>query len=612
VVLLLTGPVTFISFACLLLCGGMLSLAAAALAQLLHQRLDLSAWRGWMRGHIPLLWAGSLPVWGIFLFFFGASGSFVWGCYTSAVLAVVLAFANYLMLRYREQTIVPRDLIMALNLRKLLGMISPVAVLALLAGLVLFGGLELILDRVLLPTPAYPLAWRLPAALAGALLVISFCRAGRDKSPARRLMQRCGADYAPLLLYGNTHALFEKNGFLAAFLSLCGRPIMEKPEDYGRDAVFRVVGRYSLQGAPPRGRRPHILYIMSEAFSDPTRLAGLHLDKDPIPRIRALMERCPSGYVLAPGYGGGTAHCEFEALSGFSTALTGGISPFENAVNRHESFPALPRRLRGLGYRTVALHPYQRGMYARTEAYPAMGIDRFIDQSGMRHLGKPDGSPYISDAEAYKEALDLLNASEQPLFLHLVTMQNHGDYARKDRFANTIKAGGLPCEADNRALETYVQGLRYTDEATASFLEKLGRRGDEVLVVFWGDHLPGVYPGGFIRDKKRSRYETPFFIWSNRQLPHAAFGTRSPMLLPTLASGLAGLPPTPFDLLLRELDLELHGIHERFCVDARDMTVPPDSLSPRAAELLGRLRMIQYDALLGEHYAEKAGFFGGS
>jgi len=40
--------------------------------------------------------------------------------------------------------------------------------------------------------------------------------------------------------------------------------------------------------------------------------------------------------------------------------------------------------------------------------------------------------------------------------------------------------------------------------------------------------------------------------------------------------------------------------------------VPPDSLSPRAAELLGRLRMIQYDALLGEHYAEKAGFFGGS
>ena len=158
-------------------------------------------------------------------------------------------------------------------------------------------------------------------------------------------------------------------------------------------------------------------------------------------------------------------------------------------------------------------------------------------------------------------------------------------------------------------METYVQGLRYTDAATARLLEQLSVWKEEVLVVFWGDHLPGVYPAGFLNGHEREKLETPFFIWANFTLENRDYGTRSPMLLPSLVSGLAGLPATPYDRFLADFQQQIHGVHFRFLVDARDELVLPEALDFRSRNLLEELKLLQYDTMLGGGFARRSGFF---
>lgn len=60
--------------------------------------------------------------------------------------------------------------------------------------------------------------------------------------------------------------------------------------------------------------------ILSETFSDPTRVPGVSFTLDPIPNIRNVKNTTTSGLMLSPGYGGGTANIEYQALTGLNLA----------------------------------------------------------------------------------------------------------------------------------------------------------------------------------------------------------------------------------------------------------------------------------------------------
>ena len=55
-----------------------------------------------------------------------------------------------------------------------------------------------------------------------------------------------------------------------------------------------------------------VIMILSETFSDPTRVPGIELTEDPMPDIRSIKETTTSGLMLSPGYGGGTANIEIR------------------------------------------------------------------------------------------------------------------------------------------------------------------------------------------------------------------------------------------------------------------------------------------------------------
>lgn len=584
------------------------SLLLVAAVQIFDRCFDARAAVGWITKHMPLylLTAFAVALW---LWLWAAlTGGVAAAVCIGGIIVLILGFVNYLVRVYRHKPFVPRDFAMAMNMGQLAAMISPLMVAAIVGALTLTATRCVFLFR-LAPDSGWPVFLRLTTGFASLAILAGLILLNREKNPLRRLFCLFGADFNSYRV--NVFGSYDRNGFLTAFLERIAAPLMPMPGGYSRHEVERIASKYNDM-ARSRGRRtaraeklPHIVFVMSEAFSDPLAF-GMSWSEDPIPFIRSIMNGRAAWRSLCPGYGGGTAHCECEALTGISTALCGDASPYENRIAKRKSFPSYVRLFKDAGYRTVALHPYNDTMYARPKAYAAIGFEDFITQTGMRHTAKPDNSPYISDSEAYGEVVDMLREAGGHTFIHLVTMQNHGDY-KPGRFNNKIRVNGVSGKAA-ASLETYAQGLRHTDEATKAFLEDLKSLDRDTVVLFWGDHLPCVYPEAAIAPYRMERYLTPAFCHFTGYTPRINNAVRSPVFFARLLAKAAGLPPRGFDMLLDNLGKRVYGIHMDFTLDRRGnlRDGEPDG---KSGELLREYEIILYDLLEGEGWAEKAGFF---
>jgi len=592
--------------ACLLLAGALLSLSLVLVTQLLHFQFSFPTTLRWVLEKPGMLLAGMLMVYGVWLLLFFGVGRFLPACFLTSALALLMAVINWLKYLYRGEPFVPRDFAMALNLGQLAQMVSPVIGFFMLVAVLAAAGICILVCRFW-PRRRFSPVQQIGGLVLAAALAVSTLTGGFTHNPVRGVYRLLGADLASYAL--NVYGSYDENGFFTAFSSQIGQPLMVRPQGYGREAVEAIVEEYAAKSSAANAQAgaaacsPNIVYVMSEAFSDPTLFPAYTFSRDPLPAIRQRMAELPSGRALVPGRGGATAHCEFEALTGFSIAYCGGISAYENNLNRQKVFPALPRTLAERGYRTVALHPYNSSMYARPKAYAAMGFDEFLDQTAMRHTEKTADNPYISDESAYNEVLELLGETQEPAFVHLVTMQNHGGY-KAGRFGNGLTVTGEDAKSAAK-VETYSRGLALTDSATDAFLEELAGLAEDTVVVFWGDHLPMTgYPEEYLERQGLGQYETPLFFWTSYPVENRDLGALSPIFFPYLVNELAGGEQTPYLALLEELSGELRGVRTTGVVTAQgDFTEEYD------LPVLEKYRIIQYDSLLGGQYAQEAGFF---
>ena len=69
--------------------------------------------------------------------------------------------------------------------------------------------------------------------------------------------------------------------------------------------------------------------------------------------------------------------------------------------------------------------------------------------------------------------------------------------------------------ADLDTIESYLQGLHYTDNATQAFLDKLNKLKRPVTLVWYGDHWPGIFSFVNTSTDALSAHSTPYFIWQN-------------------------------------------------------------------------------------------------
>ncbi|HSE55010.1 MAG TPA: LTA synthase family protein, partial [Nocardioidaceae bacterium] len=460
----------------------------------------------------------------------------------AGVVTVVLAYANHEKLQLRLEPLYPNDLALALQVKFLGQMVGPGAAVALTLAAVLVLGLCLGLGRLArrrsAPPPAGVAARRGRGLVLGRVALALACAAALTQvvgfntpgNPVRNSYESLGASWK----WWHQKANYAVNGFVGGFLYNLSVPAMTRPRDYSAATMHRIAEKYAgVADAINRHRDPsalddvNVVAVLSEAFSDPTRIEGPEFARDPLPRTRRLMAATTSGNMLAQRFGGGTANMEFEVLTGQSLALFQPQlnTPFQQLVPEYDTFPSVVGYLEERGYRSVAVHPYMTSMYKRREVYPTLGIDEFVHDETMREARTIDDNDFISDASAFDEVLRRLEESRDPTFVNLVTMQNHFPMAGK--YDDPIPVTGIRDPGERAEAAGYARGLRHSDAALADFLERLESGDEKTVVVFYGDHQPAFWsPETRAKNPRRVLRETPFFVWSSFDAPR-------PRALPT-------------------------------------------------------------------------------
>ena len=395
---------------------------------------------------------------------------------------------------------------------------------------------------------------------------------------------------------------YRTNGFILATISNLQTKTQKQPEDYSKEAVQKIVQKYQKIAEENNKNREklsdekvNVVYVMSESFIDPK--LGKHLydygNKEPIPYTQEIKKSQSSGWAASSEYGGGTANVEFEALTGLSNFFLNSI-PYTSIVPANKDTPSIVKNFNENGYKTIAMHPYNRNMYRREVVYPNLGFQEYKSADNFKNNSKIDNSKYISDESAFNEVLAELKNSQKPKFIHLVTMQNHMPYEEnaysEHNFSVNAKNGANP---DNtKTIRAYLEGISRSDKAMKNFISEIKKLNEKTIVVFWGDHWPGIYGEMFEKElNKNDIRRTPLFVYSNFAKEKQDLGTSSLIYNQILALNAFDSKLSPFQYLLSDLREKYPTLTKQF-VKANEKS-----------DILKDFEMIEYDILSGNKYS---------
>lgn len=438
----------------------------------------------------------------------------------------------------------------------------------------------------------------------------------------------------------------QANNPAITFLSLSRVKAMNKPDNYSQKTMQSLAKKYAQEAQAINQTRSGdltdntVIMILSETFSDPTRVPGVSFSLDPIPNIRNIKNTTTSGLMLSPGYGGGTANIEYQALTGLNLANFNDslIVPYQQLVpnqNNPYSFNQIWMEKYGKNAST-AVHPFQQSMYLRNINYRKFGFSYLYTLDSkipLEHTGCIDRSPYVSDSEAYQSILDLLDKqqdSKSSQFLQLITMQNHmpyADYYDNNEFSDANISEDLS-DGERWNINAYTKGINWTDQETADFLNQLDQIDKPITVIFYGDHLPGIYDTADMdKNNKTVLHETDYFIWSNSVSPShdtkvnpiTTAYTSSNYFMP-LAAEHMNAKVSPYLAMLTELQQEVPamsrvigtnggiGQGKATYLDHAGNNIKATALSAKAKRLLKDYKLVQYDQTVGKNYLEDLDF----
>jgi len=239
---------------------------------------------------------------------------------------------------------------------------------------------------------------------------------------------------------------------------------------------------------------PDIVIILSESFFESRHLRGVDFCSVMVGWCE-LLEQGIHGEMTVPTFGGNTTRTEYELLTGVPYAhLPDGIYPYTSVVLQPSA--SLAWWLSHLGYRTTAIHPHDRYFWQRHRAMPLLGFDAFI---GEQEFGAHRRSGFwISDDDLTTRILDTLDEGTAPQFVFAISMENHGPWNAKQpnmdqsRLANIPTPSGLN-ERGKREWRNYTYHQQNAIDALDRLVRSLETRDRPSLVLFFGDHLPGLH-----------------------------------------------------------------------------------------------------------------------
>ncbi|GKS54982.1 MULTISPECIES: LTA synthase family protein [Enterococcus] len=547
----------------------------------------------------------------VFLFMVAFAGSYLFGLLFYLVSIGILGFANYLKMSYRQEPIYPDDLKMITEFNLLKDMTgTPIFIGLILLAILAFGGVVWAIVRSFKKDRTFQI-YRILTLIMTVAMMGYFSNFNNPNNLLRKAYNQTALwiPYSQKMNYYNT-------GFIGGFLYNLKVEPMERPEGYSKEKINEITEKYQAiadeKNQTASDEQPNIIYVMSESFSDPSHLNGVTVTGDPLADYREVANQTYSGRMLSQNYGGGTANIEFEALTGLSMALFNGqmTTPYTMLVPKLDQLPSLVSTLNAQNYRTTAIHPYNTSMYKREDVYQTLGFDSFISEGNMTYTDTIDNNPYISDESAYKEILDLLKDEQTPQFVHLVTMQTHMPYAGK--YSQLDFSATTEDDTGTDTLNNYLQDIAYSSQALKAFTEALKDTPRRTLVVFWGDHLPGIYSDEIKnKNEKQALHQTEFLMFDTAgelEKGENNDAVTSPFYFAANLLEQTNQKTTGFYQLLLEMESAIPAF-ERELYFQNGQWGKEAQLNQAQEEVYKAYRLIQYDLVSGEQYSLDAGFY---
>ena len=347
--------------------------------------------------------------------------------------------------------------------------------------------------------------------------------------------------YASNDLYNSFHvsnayyvpSVFNELGFPYCFCHQFTTYPVDRPEGFSKsEAAGWETGEQT-----GLGQDVSIIMVMNEAFSDITDqpMFDWTEETDPLPNLHALQNdsHAVSGHIVVPGFAGGTANTEFDVLTGMQTnALSATTTSAMRVVNRN--LDSLFRVFGADGYRTSFYHPGDAWFYNRENVYRWLGAEYEAfsrDMENLEYKGRWVTDDYM--AGQIEQEFETAVAEGCPLFNYTTTIQNHMSYTA-DKYGEGHTFAPISTTADisdetRTMLEVYTEGVRDADAMLGRLTAYFEERGEPVVLVFYGDHLPYLGDnqkgyaelGSEVTAAENDRtdilcsYKTPYVIWAN-------------------------------------------------------------------------------------------------
>lgn len=412
----------------------------------------------------------------------------------------------------------------------------------------------------------------------------------------------------------------QQNGVMLNFMVNLDFSHSSPPKGYAPEVLKGLTG--SREG-PVNSKRPDIIVVMNEAFSDIGVLGEFETNTDYMPFFRSLKENTIKGYAYSSVYGGNTANSEYEFLTGNTMAfLPAGTVAYQ--LYASEGDYSLTEQLSGLGYTPIAMHPYEDYCWNRQSVYEYYGFKDtyFIDdyeKTGYVRYYIGDEYNYRKLISVYEEYKD--REPEKPLFFFNVTMQNHGSYYQD--WANLKRSVFLTGRNEERYpdLDQYLSLIKESDEALKTLIDYYSKTDNPTIILFFGDHQPSLdsefyeeifgKPAEEMTVSEREKlHMVPFMLWANYDIEErdgvdASLNYLSPLLLEA-----AQLPMTAYQEFLSELWEEIPVINSVGYLEAGGIfTDDATDLSKEAQNLIGKYKIAQYNGIFDKKSMVRDFFF---
>ncbi|KRO09529.1 hypothetical protein IV59_GL000490 [Paucilactobacillus hokkaidonensis] len=558
-----------------------------------------------------------------FVLIFGIFNRYWYALIFSTGVFVIISVAEVLKISLRDEPILPADLSMITAMNELLKMVNPIVIIVALIFIIILFVSSILLEKRF--NNIYNRSnWkkRVTFILIPLIVFSGSFFINHNNSLPKIVFKAFGVQP---LFYDQTGGA-RVNGPVIQFINNIDTKIMNKPAGYSKKNIEKIMKKYDNSAKNINKTRKSslsnqtIIFTLSESFSDPNRVPNLKVSPNPIPYLTKLKKQTSSGLMLSSGYGGGTANMEWQSLTGLSLSNLSPTlpTPYTQLVPSQKISPAFT----DLFDSKIAIHPFNASLYNRINVFKKFGFNKFYYDGSkykLTYKKRIGSSPYISDESAYKNTLKIINQKHSgSRFIQLSTMQNHMPFTDYYPNAKSFKISGSAFSKDSKSsIETYSQGLNYTDKSLKKFITKINKIHKPVTIVWYGDHLASLYNKDSMSKYGIPLHETDYFIYNNqtKKITHSN-KVVSPYSFSALALKADNIKVSPYYALITNVTEDLPAMTidptssqsnslngSNIFVSENGKKIKSSSLTKKQKQLLHDYRLIQYDLTAGKQYS---------